>query len=105
MRSNHISFVSQNTLFFSWTCLLYQGLAITFYGTHSTKPSSPFDVISYTNMSQTDLGAALIHYTDPGSSSFISWGVLSHAENQTSATSGAPKLLDDLQAGMGRSDW
>jgi hypothetical protein len=79
-------------------------LATALYGTHASSSSTAFDVLSFTtptdDASRTH-GVALIFYTGPPSAPFQSWDMISYIDAATSALTGAEKLLEDMQAGMG----
>jgi hypothetical protein len=85
-------------------------LAAALYGTTST-PSGTFDVLPFStprttpngtrlNSSLTH-GAALIYYTGPTSAPYVSWEMISYADNQASVNAGAQQLLEDMQSGVG----
>jgi hypothetical protein len=81
-----------------------QGLATALYGIQSKHPTTAFDIISYTMLETGDaggLGVALVLYTGPADSPNMAWEVLSYVEDQSSTITGALKLLEDLQSGMG----
>lgn len=85
------------------------GLATALYGTTST-PSQSFDVLPFstprrtphgTPLNSLTHGAALIYYTGPASSPYVSWEMLSYVDDQPSVNAGAQRLLDDMQKGVG----
>jgi len=104
-------------------------LATPLYGTRSEDASKVYDVVTYSmttnnvgssndsrstfntasNSSDNDgeertwptYGVALILYTGPSSSPFISWTLISHVEDQPDIITGANCLLEDLRRGMG----
>jgi hypothetical protein len=98
-------------------------LATALYGTRLASPSTVFDVLSFPtphNPNDRDdeaapvydangmlietptLSVALIQYTDPPSSPFTAWEMLSYVDDQTSMIAGAEKLTEDLRKGLGR---
>jgi hypothetical protein len=100
-------------------------LAIPLYGTRSEDASKVYDVVSYSMSNdtatsnnnnyyysthngndigeepQTNFGVAIILYTGPPASPFISWTLISHVDNQPDIVTGANRLLADLRKGMG----
>lgn len=85
------------------------GLATALYGTTST-PAQSFDVLPFstprrtpngTELNSYTHGAALIYYTGPASSPYVSWEMLSYVDDQPSVNAGAQRLLDDMQKGVG----
>jgi hypothetical protein len=85
-------------------------LATALYGTTST-PDRAFDVLPFSTprltpngtplKSSLTHGAALIYYTGPSSSPYVSWEMISYADNQSSVNAGAQQLLEDMQRGVG----
>jgi hypothetical protein len=76
------------------------------YGTHAASTTNSYEVLAFTAPpSSPDVdpsyGVALILYTGPPDTPFVSWEMLSHISNASSALAGAEKLLEDIQAGMG----
>ena len=84
-------------------------LATALYGT-TTTPNATFDVLPFstprttpngTALNSYTHGAALIYYTGPSDSPYVSWEMLSYADNQMSVNASAQQLLDDMQKGVG----
>lgn len=84
-------------------------LATALYGTTST-PTQSFDVLPFSTPRRTPNGtalnsfthgAALIYYTGPAASPYVSWEMLSYVDEQPSVNAGAQRLLDDMQKGVG----
>jgi hypothetical protein len=84
-------------------------LATALYGT-TTTPTTTIDVLPFsaprttpngTALNSYTHGAALIYYTGPSTSPYVSWEMLSYADNQPSVNAAAQQLLDDMQKGVG----
>jgi hypothetical protein len=61
---------------------------------------SNFDVLTHTD-SAGAYGVALILYTGPQATPYLSWEILSYVGSHASLVAGAHRLLGNLQNGMG----